>query len=124
LRYLLDANTIILALTGAHPLLRQRIGEREEGEVITSAIAFTEVAHGSARGKPRAFGRLQAFVNEIPVLDFDFAAARAYAALPFKRGSFDRLIAAHALSIGATVVTSNRADFADVPGLAVEDWTA
>ena len=57
------------------------------------------------------------------MLDFDFKAAVAYAAIPFKRASYDRLIAAHALSHGLTVVTANVADFADVPGLLVEDWT-
>ena len=67
--------------------------------------------------------QLHAFVEEVPVLDFDFKAALAYAALPFRRASYDRLIAAHALSHDLIVVTDNEADFADVPGLRVENWT-
>ena len=43
--------------------------------------------------------------------------------LPFKRARFDRLLAAHALSLGVTIITNNEADFADVPELAVENWT-
>ncbi|MEO9129659.1 MAG: PIN domain-containing protein, partial [Sphingomonas sp.] len=66
---------------------------------------------------------LEAFVGEIPILDFDEAAARAYATLPFRRGRFDRLLAAHALSLGAVLVTNNERDFADIPGLVVENWT-
>jgi tRNA(fMet)-specific endonuclease VapC len=58
----------------------------------------------------------------VPVLPFDDAAAKAYAKLPFKRARFDRLIAAHAVSIGAVVVTNNPGDFADVPELKVENW--
>ncbi|MFM2410506.1 MAG: hypothetical protein RL481_1334, partial [Pseudomonadota bacterium] len=54
---------------------------------------------------------------------FDEAAARAYASIPFKRGTFDRLIAAQALSLDLTVISSNSKDFADVPGLKVENWT-
>ena len=57
------------------------------------------------------------------LLPFDEAAVRAYAALPFRRGSFDRLIAAHALALDLTLVTSNVRDFADIPGLLVENWT-
>ena len=57
------------------------------------------------------------------MLPFDETAARAYSALPFKRARFDRLLAAPALSIGATGVTNNEADFADVPGLKIENWT-
>jgi tRNA(fMet)-specific endonuclease VapC len=34
----------------------------------------------------------------------------------------DTLLAAHALSIGATVVTGNMREFARVPGLAAENW--
>jgi tRNA(fMet)-specific endonuclease VapC len=65
---------------------------------------------------------LDAFVRAIPMLPFDEAAAREYAKLPFKRARFDRLLAAHALSLGATIITNNEGDFADVPGLKVENW--
>lgn len=61
--------------------------------------------------------------EEIPVLPFDEQAAHKYAIIPFKRASYDRLIAAHALALGVTLVTDNEADFADVPGLSVENWT-
>jgi tRNA(fMet)-specific endonuclease VapC len=43
--------------------------------------------------------------------------------LPFRRASYDRLIAAHALSLDLTLITNNEGDFADVPGLRVENWT-
>ena len=39
-----------------------------------------------------------------------------------KRDALDRLIAAHALSVGAILVTNNEADFAGYPGLQVENW--
>jgi tRNA(fMet)-specific endonuclease VapC len=44
--------------------------------------------------------------------------------LAMKRTNFDRLIAAHALSLGLVLVTSNSRHFADVPGLKVENWAA
>lgn len=122
MKYLIDANIIILSLGGANEQLRQRMSECDEGEVVTSSIAYAEVALGSAAGKPPPPERLRAFGEEVPVLSFDFKAARAYASLTFKRGSFDRLIGAHALSHDLTVVTDNVAHFTDIPGLRVENW--
>lgn len=123
MKYLLDSNAIIALVMNLDARLVARAGECDEGDMVTSAIAYAEVAHGSTRGKAPAFDQLQAFVEEVPVLDFDYKAAQAYAALPFRRGSYDRLIAAHALSQGVALVTANEADFADVPGLTVENWT-
>lgn len=122
-RFLLDANIVVYALDGAVPVLRERLESHEPGAVAISAISFAEVAYGSWSGKPPEPELLDAFAAIIPVLPFDDVAAREYARLPFKRARFDRLLAAHALSIGATVVTNNAADFADVPGLKVENWT-
>jgi tRNA(fMet)-specific endonuclease VapC len=67
--------------------------------------------------------RLAVMIEEIPILPFDERAGRTYATIPFKRASYDRLIAAHALALGLILVTDNEADFADVPGLQVENWT-
>lgn len=122
MKYLLDSNIIIRLVLGIGELLRERAGACEDGDIVTSAIAYGEVAYGSMRGKPPDFEKLRAFVEEVPVLAFDFKAAQAYAALPFKRASYDRLIAAHALSAGLTLITENTADFANVPGLNVENW--
>ena len=123
MKYLLDSNAIIALVMNDDANLVARAANCDEGEMVTSAIAYAEVAYGSANERPPALDQLSAFVEEVPVLDFDARAAKAYATMPFKRGSYDRLIAAHAVSLGLTVVTDNEADFADVPGLKVENWT-
>ena len=123
IRYLVDANTAVYAMDGGYPELRDRMIDCEPGEMAISVISFAEVAYGTYVGKPPSDELLEAFVAAVPLVPFDEAAAREYARLPFKRARFDRLLAAHALSIGAIVVTSNEADFADVPGLKVENWT-
>lgn len=123
MRYLLDSNIIILLTMNADAGVVGRAGDCFEGDLVTSAIAIGEVALGSVRGKPPGFAQLQAFLEEVPVLPFDLPAARAYATLPFKRRSYDRLIAAQALSSGLILVTDNEKDFAGIPGLKVENWT-
>jgi tRNA(fMet)-specific endonuclease VapC len=123
IRFLIDSDCAVYAMTGQYPALGRRLSECEPGEIAISAITFAEVARGTHVGKPPPPEVLEAFVREIPLIAFDDAAARAYARLPFRRARVDRLLAAHALSIGAVVVTNNEADFADVVGLAVENWT-
>lgn len=123
IRYLIDANSAVYAMDVGNEILTDRIAACEEGEIALSVISYAEVAYGTYIGKPPPPEVLEAFVAAIPLLPFDEAAARAYARLPFKRARFDRLLAAHAMSIGATVITNNEADFADVPGLKVENWT-
>jgi tRNA(fMet)-specific endonuclease VapC len=110
-------------MTAQFPVLGERLTNCDPGEVAISAVNFAEVALGAEMGKPPPAQLLEAFVRVIPILPFDEAAARMYAKLPFKRARFDRLLAAHALSIGATVITNNEADFDDVPGLKTENWT-
>lgn len=123
IRYLIDSDCAIFATTGQVPELGERLSQCDPGEVGLSVISYAEIVLGMERGKPPTVEALAAMVAVVPVLTFDEAAARAYAKLPFKRARFDRLLAAHALSIGATVVTNNLGDFADVPGLTVENWT-
>ncbi len=121
--YLIDSDLAIYAMGGeADSPLNRRLAECSPGEVLISAVSFAEVALGTWNGKPPKQEILDAFIRAVPVADFDEAAAREYARLPFKRARFDRLLAAHALSIGATIVTNNEADFAGVPGLKVENW--
>lgn len=122
MKYLIDANICIRLLDTGSPDLKSRVRQCDEGDIAISAIAFAEVAHGSARGKPPPAKILSRFVDEVPVLPFDQAAASRYAELPFVRGSFDRLIAAHALALNATLITDNVKHFSGIAGLEMENW--
>jgi len=123
LKYMFDTNAVIVALEGNDSVFRARMAEVEERDIVMSSVVLAEVSLGTEQGKPPLAEILDIFLEEVPVLAFDENAARAYARIPFKRASYDRLIAAHALSLGLTVVTANTKDFADVPGLVVENWT-
>ncbi len=123
IRYLIDSDCAVYAMTGRFEPLRNRLEQCEPGQVGLSAVTFAEIFLGPKQGKPPPVEVVEAFLHQIPLLAFGEAAARAYAELPFKRARFDRLLAAHALSIGATVITNNEGDFADIPGLKVENWT-
>ena len=123
IRYLIDADTAIYALSGRYEAMRARFAELQPGEIGISVISYAEIALGSHNGKPPPPELLESFLNVVKLLPFEEAAAKEYAKMPFKRARFDRLLAAHALSIGAVIITNNEADFADVPGLKVENWT-
>ncbi len=120
-RYLLDSNIAIYLLDGKAPEAARRLQTCAAGEVVTSSICLAEMR---VKLEPRHEDGLRKMLTVVGVLDFDLKAAEVYGRLPFKRHSFDRLIAAHALSLGLTVITANTSDFADVPGLRVENWIA
>ena len=122
MRYMLDSNAIIALTMNTSAARAAGAAEGESDELVTRAVACAEVVYGSSAAKPPPLEQLRAFVEEVPVLAFDYGAALAYATLPFGRARYDRLIAAHALSQDLIVVTDNGRDFADVPGLRVENW--
>ncbi|HZF95814.1 MAG TPA: type II toxin-antitoxin system VapC family toxin [Allosphingosinicella sp.] len=89
---------------------------------MTSAVAYAELMRKVPDDDPEKEAAVEALFSLVSVLPFDAAAARSYRQVTFKRGTFDRLIVAHALQLGLTFVTNNVRDFADVPGLRIENW--
>lgn len=130
MRYMLDTNICIHLIQRQPPHLVGRCSELDYGDAGLSAIVLAELRHGVERhpaSRTQAAWALDRLLQLFPVLTFDESAARAYgvlrAAVPDRRrDAIDRLIAAHALSVGATLVTNNPTDFKDYPGLAVENW--
>jgi tRNA(fMet)-specific endonuclease VapC len=120
--FLLDSDICIYLLKNLSARLAERTREQEEGTLFVSAVSIAEVGLGVRErlGEEAAFRR---FVSDVTILPFDDKAAHRYTALPFRRGKFDRLIAAHALATGLTLVTNNEADFVDIPDLVIENWT-
>jgi tRNA(fMet)-specific endonuclease VapC len=120
-RYLLDTNICIDLLGGRSEVAARRLEQCGRGQAVTSTIVYAEVMIGAERRNATDVATL--FFDNVPPLPFDTAAGRAYGTLPFRRGNFDRLIAAHALSLGLVLVTNNKRDFGDVPELTIENWT-
>lgn len=122
-RFLLDANSCIYLIEQLSSALLARAEREAPGALVTSAVAYAEVARGTDWENRPAADLVNDFFAAVPVLPFDEAAGLRYADLPFARHRFDRLIAAHALSLNLTLVTANMKDFRDIEDLRIEDWT-
>jgi len=129
---MLDTNTVSYALRGNPPIVRQRLSSIPMVQVCISAITEAELLAGLAL-KPEAT-KLAASVTQfllgVTVLSWDSGAARSYATLyssSRQRGrsltTVDLLVAAHALSAGVTLVTSDRAFHNLRSTLSLADWT-
>ena len=125
--YLIDTNIAIHARDGKEAVLAKL--EEHDGAVLLSALSLAELQRGLHKTSPHTAlrrARYEVLIRHLPVLPFDAAAAEAYGAIIAQCGwvrgrDYDRMIAAHAISMNATLIT-NDADFADIPGLAREDW--
>lgn len=128
--YLLDTSILIHAYEG-HPDVVSHMA-RHGNALTTSTLCLAELRRGLYRrpgASTLARARLDMLIGQIEVLDFNTSAVDAYeqiiAHLGFARGrDFDRMIAAHAISLGAALVTNNVSDFAGILGLALENWAA
>ena len=131
MRYLLDANVCVDYLNGRFPSVAAKLQSLAPEEVAISVVAVAELRFGadkSARAEANHH-RLDLFLGDVAVLDFERDAARAYGSLraALERsgtpiGPNDMLIAAQALAAGTVLVSANLDEMRRVPGLAVESW--
>ena len=129
LRYMLDADTISYAIRG-HGDVGARLLEHRPSELCLSAVTLSELQFGADAKRSQKLKRsIRALITDVHVAPFDEAAAERFgrvAATLARRGrpigTFDTLMAAHALSLGLVVVTNNTKHLRRVPGLKVENW--
>jgi len=129
LAFLIDTNIAIHARDGTDVVL-DKLAEHD-GAILISALTLAELQRGLYKNPALAAlrrARLDVLVARIPILPFDTAAAEIYGQIIAQCGwvrgrDYDRMIAAHAISTGSVLVTNNEADFRDIPGLSIENWT-
>ncbi len=127
--FMLDTNMCIYLMKNQPEPVAKRFAQCYVGDVVMSAITFAELEYGIAVSENSARERrnLVALVEDIPVAPFDASAAAAYgpireATRDRKKDQLDKLIAAHAVALGVTLVTNNERDFIAYPRLRIENW--
>lgn len=130
--YLLDTNICIYLIREQSKELIQNIQRHRVTEVAISSITLAELRYGVEKSKfqERNGEALDSFLLPIEILPFEVSAATAYGKLRAELeksgqliGSLDLMIAAHALSVGATLVTNDQREFSRVKALKIENWT-
>ena len=126
---MLDTDAVSFALRGKGRV-GTRLLEHRPSDICISSITVAELRFGAETRRSRKLHDLiSAFVASVAVLPLDQRAADRFAAVAVslaRRGepisTFDTLIAAHALSLGLTLVTNNTRHFERVAGLKIENW--
>ena len=129
-RFLLDTN--ILSDLVRHPagVVAERIADHGEARICTSIVVAAELRFGAERrGSARLSAQLEAILGAMTVEPLEQPTDAIYGRLraALERvgqpiGGNDLLIAAHALNLGATLVTDNTREFERVPDLAWINW--
>jgi tRNA(fMet)-specific endonuclease VapC len=129
--YMLDTNICIYLMHSQPPQVAARFATCYVGDVIISAITLAELEFGVITSANQAQARrsVDSLLHDIPAIPFESQAAKAYASVRFatrnrRRDQLDKLIAAHALSLGVTLVTNNVRDFEAYGNLPIENWLA
>ena len=131
IRYMLDTNACIGVISGRPPALREQLLQVDPMEVAISQIVRYELEFGVCNSTQleRNRANLTHFLKYVQVLDWgeEQAMDAAQIRCELERrgepiGPYDILVAAHARSIKAILVTHNGREFGRVRDLQWEDW--
>lgn len=131
IRYMLDTNACIGVINRNPPALQARLTQTEISKTAISEIVRYELEYGVCHSKHQQKNRdnLDHFLKYIQVLEWrekqSIEAARlrcelAHLGRPI--GHYDTLIAAHARTLDACLITHNTREFGRVENLLLEDW--
>jgi tRNA(fMet)-specific endonuclease VapC len=130
---MLDTNTVSDIVKGKSPAARAKLANLPQGEIACiSVITEAELQYGLAKTPKATAIRsvVEAFVAKIQVLPWGREEALAYGAFRAKQeaggkplGNLDMLIAAHAISVGAVLVTNDKALLQVVDLPATVNWS-
>jgi tRNA(fMet)-specific endonuclease VapC len=129
---LLDTNICIYIINSKPHAVLARFQQYRMGDIGLSSVVAAELAFGVAKsGSARNRQALEMFLAPLTIFPFDDESVWAYGDLraALERsgtpiGPLDTMIAAHALSRQATLVTNNTREFSKVPGLRLENWVS
>ena len=131
MKYLLDTNICIYISKRKPAGVLSRLQQLKSGDVGMSIVTYLELVYGAWKSEmvEANLARIDQFRDLIPVQPLDADVAKQYgrvrtelerAGTPI--GAYDLMIAAHAMSLGLTLVTNNIREFRRVRGLRVENW--
>lgn len=130
-QYMLDTDISSYVMKRANEQLLKKLRTVAVNDVCISVITKSELLYGVELSPRRAQDQaaLKAFLNYVEVLNFPDEAADHYAKIRAdlkSRGAMiggnDLFIAAHARSLGLTLITNNIREFSRVRDLALENW--
>ena len=130
--YMLDTDTCAFILRKSSPVLLDRIQSVPLAQQCMSVVTLAELLYGIQVSSKKKANReaVDALTRHVNVIDWTKEAAAHYAEIraDLKKkgqqlGANDLLIAAHARSLGAVIVTNNVKDFGLVKGLKLENWS-
>ncbi len=131
MKFLLDTNICIYLINNKPTTVKKHFERCSPGDIGISSITLAELRYGVAKSKyiEKNQDALEKFLLPLEVVAFTDQTAFMYGKLRaelaskgISRGSLDLLIAAHALSLGVTLVTNDRKGFQGVKQVKVEQW--
>jgi tRNA(fMet)-specific endonuclease VapC len=133
--YVLDTNAVSALMKG-HAAVVERLAKTDPADVTIPQPVVAELAYGlerlpRSRRRAALHARFELICSELRRADWTDAVSQAYGEIKAtleRSGTriedFDAAIAAHALALGATLVTADLDHMVRVPGLRVQDWSA
>lgn len=132
MKYMLDTN-ICIYIRKHHPKsVVEKFNTLQANDVSISSVVLSELALGVYNSEyvEKNMASLKKLISPILILPYDEAAAFHYGEIyaTLKKagniiGQLDIMIAAHAISINATLVTNNLKEFSRIKNLKCENWT-
>jgi len=131
MKFMLDTNICIYIIKRKPPDVIERFKKTEISQIGISSITLSELLYGvskSSKPEQNQMALIQ-FVAPLEILPYGDEAAHCYGDLRAQLekqgtpiGSLDMLIAAHALSINCTLVTTNEKEFVRIQNLKIDNW--